>query len=130
MPRVRRIQDGGFGAAARADPSSHGGCAAQNRKGNRMRFGENSMTPIEALYQRARTSPNGVAFIVGDDKWKYGWLAAQAERLARGLAGRGIRKGDRIALRPQIRVLSNRLEHSLFSLHKIRECRRPPTLAE
>ena len=56
------------------------------------------MTPIEALYQRARTSPNGVAFIVGDDKWKYGWLAAQAERLARGLAGRGIRKGDRIAL--------------------------------
>ncbi len=56
------------------------------------------MTPIEALYQRARTSPNGVAFIVGDDKWKYGWLAAQAERLARGLAGRGIQKGDRIAL--------------------------------
>src|SRR5260370_6379807 len=63
-----------------------------------MRFGENSMTPIEALYQRARTSPNGVAFIVGDAKWKFGWLAAKAERLARGLAGRGIRKGDRIAL--------------------------------
>ena len=62
------------------------------------------MTPIEALYQRVRTSPNGVAFIVGDDKWKYGWLAAQAERVARGLAGRAIRKGDRIALRPQIRV--------------------------
>jgi long-chain acyl-CoA synthetase len=66
--------------------------------GNRMRIGENSTTPIEALYQRARVNPNGVAFIVGDDKWKYGWLAAQAERLARGLAGRGIRKGDRIAL--------------------------------
>jgi long-chain acyl-CoA synthetase len=63
-----------------------------------MRIGENSMTPIEALYQRARTSPNGVAFIVGDDKWKYGWLAAEAERLARGLAGRGIRKGDSVAL--------------------------------
>ena len=63
-----------------------------------MRIGENSMKPIEALYQRARTSPNGVAFIVGDDKWKYGWLAAQAERVARGLAGRGIRKGNRIAL--------------------------------
>ncbi len=93
----------------------------------RARTSPNSMTPIEALYQRARTSPNGVAFIVGDDKWKYGWLAAQAERLARGLAG-GIRKGDRIALRPQIRVLSNRLEHSLFSLHKIRECRRAGTL--
>ena len=55
------------------------------------------MTRIEALYQRARTSPNGAAFIVGDDKWKYGWLAAQAERLARELTRRSIRKGDRIA---------------------------------
>src|SRR3979409_1184146 len=63
-----------------------------------MRIGENSMTPIEALYQRARTSPNSVAFIVGDDRWKYAWLADQAERLARGLSGRGIRTGDRIAL--------------------------------
>jgi len=54
------------------------------------------MTPIEALYQRAQVNPDGVAFIVGDDKWKYG-----------------------IALRPQIRVPSNRLERSLFSLHKI-----------
>jgi long-chain acyl-CoA synthetase len=63
-----------------------------------MRIGEHSTTPIEALYQRAKTSPNGVAFIVGEDRWIYGWLAAQVERLARGLAGRGIRKGDRIAL--------------------------------
>jgi long-chain acyl-CoA synthetase len=63
-----------------------------------MRIGENSMAPIEALYQRARTSPDSLAFVVGDEKWKYAWLAAQAERLARGLAERGIRKGDRIAL--------------------------------
>jgi len=45
-----------------------------------MRIGENSITPIEALYQRARTNPN-VTFIVADHKWKYGWLPAQAERL-------------------------------------------------
>jgi non-ribosomal peptide synthetase component E (peptide arylation enzyme) len=83
------------------------------------------MTPIEALYRRAPVSPDGAPFFVGDDKWKYGWLAAQAKHLARGLTGRGFRKGDRIAPRPQIRVLSNRLEHSLFSLHKIRKCRRP-----
>ena len=63
-----------------------------------MRIGENSITPIEALYHRARTSPNSVAFIVGDARWKYAWLAAEAGRLVRGLAGRGIRKGDRIAL--------------------------------
>ena len=60
-----------------------------------MRYGENSIAPIEALYQRARTSPNSVAFIVGEDRWKYVWLAAQAECFASGLAGRGIRKGDR-----------------------------------
>jgi hypothetical protein len=30
------------------------------------------MTPIEALYQRAPVNPDGAAFIVGDDKWKYG----------------------------------------------------------
>jgi long-chain acyl-CoA synthetase len=63
-----------------------------------MRIGENSMAPIEALHQRARTSPDGVAFINGNHGWKYAWLAAQAERFARGLIGRGIRKGDRIVL--------------------------------
>src|SRR5258706_3634313 len=63
-----------------------------------MGIGGNSITPTDALYQRARNSPNGVAFLVGHATCKYGWLAAQAERLARGLAGRGIRKGDRIAL--------------------------------
>ena len=67
-----------------------------------------SMTPIETLYQRARTSPNGVAFIAGDHKWNYEWLAAQAKRLAHRLAGRGIRKGDRVALhmpnRPELVV--------------------------
>jgi long-chain acyl-CoA synthetase len=57
------------------------------------------------LYQRARTSPNGVAFIVGHDRWQYGRLAAQVERLARGLFGRGIRKRDRVALH-----MSNRPE--------------------
>src|SRR5260370_19305367 len=56
------------------------------------------MTTVIVLYLRERTIPKGVAFIVGDEKWKYGWLAAQAERVARGLAGRGIRKGNRIAL--------------------------------
>jgi acyl-CoA synthetase (AMP-forming)/AMP-acid ligase II len=63
-----------------------------------MRIGEHSVAPIEALSQRARTSPNSVAFAVGDDRWNYPRLAEQAERLARGLAGRGLRKGERIAL--------------------------------
>jgi long-chain acyl-CoA synthetase len=61
------------------------------------------MTPIEALYQRAKTTPNGIAFVADDNTWKYDWLAAQAQRLAHGLAVRGIRKGDRIALHLQNR---------------------------
>jgi non-ribosomal peptide synthetase component E (peptide arylation enzyme) len=56
------------------------------------------MTPIEALPDRAKTNSNDTAFIASDDKWTYGRLAVQAERLACGLAARGIRKGDRIVL--------------------------------
>jgi long-chain acyl-CoA synthetase len=66
------------------------------------------MTPIAALYDRAQTNLNDVAFIAGDDKWSYGRLAAQSDRLARGLAARGIRTGDRIALhmpnRPELAI--------------------------
>lgn len=57
-----------------------------------------SMTPVEMLYERARTSPNGIAFIDGNDRWNYTRLAARVERLARGLDEHGIQKGDRIAL--------------------------------
>jgi long-chain acyl-CoA synthetase len=66
------------------------------------------LTPIEALHDRAKITPNAVAFIFGEDKWTYARLATQADRLARGLAARGIRKGDRIALhmpnRPELAV--------------------------
>jgi long-chain acyl-CoA synthetase len=57
-----------------------------------------SMTPVEMLYERARTSPNGIAFVAGHDQWNYARLAARVERLARDLAEHGIRKSDRIAL--------------------------------
>ncbi len=63
-----------------------------------MRIEEHATAPIEALSQRARISPNSVAFAVGDDRWKYAQLAKQAERVARGLVGRGLRKGERVAL--------------------------------
>jgi acyl-CoA synthetase (AMP-forming)/AMP-acid ligase II len=63
-----------------------------------MSIGESSTVPIEALYRRAGISPNGPAFIVGEDRCNYAQLAARVECLARGLAGRGIQKGDRISL--------------------------------
>jgi len=56
------------------------------------------MTPIASLYQQAKTRPNAIAPIHGENIWSYQRLADAVERLARGLVGRGIRKGDRIVL--------------------------------
>jgi long-chain acyl-CoA synthetase len=57
-----------------------------------------SVTPIAALHYHAATNPNGVAIIDGEGSWTYERLAERAKRLARGLLGCGIRRGDRIAL--------------------------------
>jgi long-chain acyl-CoA synthetase len=69
---------------------------------------EKPMTPIAALHFQVGINPDGVAFINGNDRWTYERLALHAERLARGLVERGIRKGDRIALhmpnRPELAV--------------------------
>jgi long-chain acyl-CoA synthetase len=56
------------------------------------------MTPIEALDYQAKTRPNDTALISGEDVWTYQRLAAEVDRLARGLTVRGIQPGDRIAL--------------------------------
>ena len=51
-------------------------------EGRHMRRGDNSVTPIEALYDRARIDPNGTAFMVGHDRWEYGDVTAQVQRLS------------------------------------------------
>ena len=55
-------------------------------------------TLIEALHDRAKSCPEGVAFHFGEDVWTYQRLSAEVERLARGLVERGLRKGNRVAL--------------------------------
>jgi acyl-CoA synthetase (AMP-forming)/AMP-acid ligase II len=66
------------------------------------------MTPIQVLHKRARVNPKGIAFVGGGRNWSYAWLAAESERVARGLEARGLRKGDRVVLhipnRPQLVV--------------------------
>jgi acyl-CoA synthetase (AMP-forming)/AMP-acid ligase II len=57
-----------------------------------------NLTPIQTLYDRAARNQNDTAFTAADDKWSFGRLAAEVQRVAHGLAARGIRKGDRIAL--------------------------------
>ena len=56
------------------------------------------MTPITALQHQAETHPESTAFIMDGDVWSYARFATEVDRLARGLVGRGLRPGDRVAL--------------------------------
>jgi long-chain acyl-CoA synthetase len=55
-------------------------------------------TPIEVLMQRVQDRPKDAVFIFHDKTWTYEMIAAKAELLARGMAARGVKRGDRIAL--------------------------------
>ena len=56
------------------------------------------MTPTDALMHQALSRPKGTAFVFHEDVWTYERLAAEAERLARGLAARGVGPGNRVIL--------------------------------
>src|SRR6202171_6583835 len=55
-------------------------------------------TPTDALLHHAQTRPKSAAFLFHEEVWTYERLAAEAERLARGLAAHGVGAGDRVAL--------------------------------
>jgi long-chain acyl-CoA synthetase len=55
-------------------------------------------TPINALMLQARQFPKNTAFIFHGQVWTYERLAADAQRLAQGLASRTVGPGDRVAL--------------------------------
>jgi long-chain acyl-CoA synthetase len=56
------------------------------------------MTPAGALMHHVQTRPKSAAFVFHEEVWTYERLAAAAESLARGLAVRGVRPGDRVAV--------------------------------
>ena len=56
------------------------------------------MTHLHVLHHHAKNAPERTAFILGEDVWTYARLGAEVDRLARGLVGRGLKKGDRVAL--------------------------------
>src|SRR5260370_21005175 len=64
------------------------------RKGNQPM----KITPADALTHQAQTRPKSAAFVFCEEVWTYERLAAEAERLAGGLAARGVGPGDRVAL--------------------------------
>jgi len=55
-------------------------------------------TAAGALMHHARIRPKSAAFVFHEEAWTYERLAAEAELLARGLAERGVRPGDRVVL--------------------------------
>ena len=59
---------------------------------------ETTMMPTGTFYHRAAIGREKVAFTTGKEIWTYERLATEVERLARGLAERGLRQGDRVAL--------------------------------
>jgi hypothetical protein len=56
------------------------------------------VTPMGALMHQAQTRPKSAAFVFQEEVWTYERLAAESERLARGLAAPGVGPGDRVAL--------------------------------
>lgn len=53
---------------------------------------------VELLYASARASPDRIAVVYGDERVSYEELVERVERLAHGLAARGVRPGDAVAL--------------------------------
>ena len=54
--------------------------------------------PIEALMNRAQAHPQATAFVFREKAWTYERISAESERLARGMAARGVKPGDRVVL--------------------------------
>ena len=64
----------------------------------RISNGIQKMTPTDALMQQAQTRPKSAVFIFHEEVWTYEKPVAEADRLAGGLAARGVAPGDRVAL--------------------------------
>jgi acyl-CoA synthetase (AMP-forming)/AMP-acid ligase II len=56
------------------------------------------LTPMQALMHQVHTQPQSTAFVFHEDVWTYERLASAAARLARALAARGVKAGNRVAL--------------------------------
>ena len=77
------------------------------------------MTPFDAaqtnvyalIAMRARVAPDAPALDGADQKLSYGQMIARVDRIAADLAGRGIARGDRIAV-----ISENRVDYTLLQL--------------
>ena len=56
------------------------------------------MAPMNALFHRATTHPDGTAFIYDEGVWTYHDLPTGAEQLSQAFLAHGVRQGDRVVL--------------------------------
>src|SRR6185437_4487544 len=68
-------------------------------------MGLRDFTLFDIIERNARLHPNRLAFALGDERVTHAAYRARAERLAAGLAGAGVRPGDRVGV-----VSQNNLE--------------------
>ena len=78
-------------------------------------FAERPASMLDMLHQAVQCNPEGEALVCGDERLNYRELLAMSERLAAGLASRGIGPGDRVAL-----LLGNRIEFVLVLFAAVR----------
>jgi len=78
-----------------------------------------TLTPNDALIQKAQARPQDTAFIFHDVVWTYQKLASEAERLARAMAANGVGPGDRVAIHMMNRPEFIVAYHACFRLGAI-----------
>ncbi len=71
-------------------------------------FAERPGSMLEMLHQAVQCNPDGAALVCGEERLSYREMLARSQRLAAGMAARGVRAGDRVAL-----LLGNRIEFVL-----------------
>src|SRR5688500_8698133 len=78
-------------------------------------FAERPRSVYEAFRAACEADPNAEALVCGEERLTYGVLAERAARVSAGLAERGIRAGDRVAM-----LLGNRVEFATTLLGVLR----------
>jgi acyl-CoA synthetase (AMP-forming)/AMP-acid ligase II len=78
-------------------------------------FAERPRSVYEAFGAACESDPDAEALVSGNERLTYGVLARRAERVSAGLAERGIRAGDRVAM-----LLGNRVEFATTLLGVLR----------
>jgi len=78
-----------------------------------------TLTPNDALIQKAQARPQDTAFIFHDVVWTYQKLASETERLARAMAANGVGPGDRVAIHMMNRPEFVVAYHACFRLGAI-----------